>query len=113
LTENESIFPNSVEIVPNSCPSCGHAFIFAAESSFKEQCRPRPGDLSVCIRCAAVLSFINSAGDLRLATQQEIDELKPDTLYQLRKVQEGVRRANENLTSDQHLNCEGTQREMF
>lgn len=53
------------------CPACGHKL--SAASGVDHDRRPRPGDVSVCIMCAAVLIF-ERRGRLRLATAQEATE---------------------------------------
>ena len=42
---------------PYHCPQCGTKHWLASESSTYEHKPPRPGDLSVCVHCAAVLVF--------------------------------------------------------
>lgn len=42
---------------PYHCPQCGAKHWLASAVHTPERWAPKPGDLSVCIRCAAVLVF--------------------------------------------------------
>lgn len=85
---------NNVIVVDSACPKCGYKFDRASHSSMTEKRRPEKGDLSVCIECAAILCYLNSAGDLRLATQEEIDGCDAESAYELWKVVEAVKAMN-------------------
>lgn len=60
---------------PVRCPACDH--LVDAATSTQGEATPSPGDLSVCVYCAAVLEF---ADDLRLTlmTQEQVDALEPE-----------------------------------
>jgi hypothetical protein len=58
----------------------------AATAAFKDV-RPKPGDVTVCIKCAALLQFTD---DLRYAPA-DTQRLALETLEQLAEVQAAVR----------------------
>lgn len=68
------------------CPYCGKSFNAAA--NMKNTVRPRPGDWSVCIACAAVLVF-NEDLTVRKPTAQESEQ--STTIPQIFKMQMIVR----------------------
>lgn len=52
------------------------------------------GDLSVCIECAVVLIYTNSAGDLRLASDSDLSKYDEETLTVLKQTQDTVASLN-------------------
>lgn len=85
---------NSVAMIPCQCPTCGRTLDRAEQLQENEKIRPSPGDLTVCIGCAATLVFTNSAGDLRLATTADFDAIDAEALWELAKIEMAVREAN-------------------
>jgi hypothetical protein len=67
------------------CPCCGYE-LDAATAAF-EDVRPAQGDLTVCIKCAALLEFTH---DMRYAPA-DTRKLALETLEQLGQVQAAVR----------------------
>lgn len=74
------------------CPNCGYG-MDAATAAF-EDVRPEPGDLSVCIKCAALLEFTH---DMKFAPA-DTRRLSLDTLEQLAQVQAAVRMMHQAAT---------------
>lgn len=68
----------------NLCPVCGTKL--DAVTSIESMAKPNVGDITVCIKCAAVLRF---DGELRLRamTEREIRELHPDNFKDIARVQ--------------------------
>jgi hypothetical protein len=60
----------------NSCPTCGK-FLDAMSRMVDDDARPRPGDVTVCIGCAAVL-VIKHDLTVRLPTPGELDDMATD-----------------------------------
>lgn len=60
----------------HECPSCEMA-LDAATDAYGEA-TPEPGDLTVCIYCAAILVFTDTMG-LRLPTDEEFAALPQET----------------------------------
>jgi hypothetical protein len=60
-------------ITPSPCPSCGQP-LNAAVAPDTPEARPQPGDLSMCLCCAAFV-FFNDDMTLRAATDEELDDL--------------------------------------
>ena len=60
---------NGFHLLKTKCPACGHDC--NAAGSMTTPAAPQPGDLSVCIRCAAVSQY-NSAMGLELVSDDEI-----------------------------------------
>ena len=75
------------------CPQCGHAMDLASWATNPKRGKaPKPGDLTVCIRCAAVLAF---GGDMRLerAPADAVDSLQrehPAAAAKLRQVRRAI-----------------------
>ena len=65
------------------CPDCGYAMDAASPVSGNADEEPRPGDLSVCLDCGAVLVFTNELG-MRVATLREMNEAPPNLLRVVR-----------------------------
>lgn len=72
--------------VANECPCCGHKM--DSISGFNTDETPRPGDVTVCIRCGAICTF-NQDMSMKLA----LDTSGPDW-EEARKVQKKVREIN-------------------
>jgi hypothetical protein len=68
------------------CPECKYA-IDAATAAFSHA-RPKPGDVTVCLNCAAILEF---ADDLTVQ-RTDTTKLPLDVLEQLAEVQAAVRK---------------------
>jgi hypothetical protein len=77
--------------VPHSeCPVCGYT-LTGATGAFDPTSTPKPGDLSVCAKCAAPLVF-NSDLTIRLLSDTELQALPPGEADQLRRAQNALRR---------------------
>lgn len=46
-----------MKTAPGSCPACGHVFTHVDTLEGGDTPMPNPGDLTVCIECAAVLTW--------------------------------------------------------
>lgn len=75
----------TTRLKPSPCPNCGYA-MDAVTAAF-EDVRPKPGDVTVCIKCAALLEFTD---DMRYAPANT-RRLALETLEQLAQVQAAVR----------------------
>lgn len=71
------------------CPACGHRLTHATGISTDSP--PEPGDLSVCIRCAAVLIF---GPDMVL--EKFTGKLDAETTREITKAQNAVRSVQAN-----------------
>lgn len=58
-----------------ACPACGYRL--DAHTARDGDAAPRPGDLSLCLRCGAVLEF-GPTLRVRALTDAEVDALPPD-----------------------------------
>jgi hypothetical protein len=70
---------------PSRCPRCDAPLTGA--SDMEGSARPRPGDVSVCLYCAALLKY-TAQRTLRALTAAEVRALavdEPDVLAQLRR----------------------------
>lgn len=75
------------------CPKCGSpndAATSCDETDPEEKARPVPGDVTVCIRCAAILQFTETMA-VKEVQLEELDA-DDDTKFQLRRLQQHVRR---------------------
>jgi hypothetical protein len=68
-------FPD-FKVVPNTCPFCGYVADRAANTSGKR--RPKPGDVSVCLKCTQP-SFFGDDMMMRKPTAAEEVELSSDS----------------------------------
>ena len=58
-------------VPPSPCPGCGMVLDAANAADDTLPARPRPGDLSVCVHCCAMLAY-NEDLTLRQATEKEV-----------------------------------------
>lgn len=75
-----------------ACLNCGRLMNAAGSTDGSPIPPPAEGDLSVCLRCGAVMKY-DSAGKVRGMTQAEMDKLKADTeqMNMLAKLVRGIR----------------------
>ena len=71
------------------CPGCNYRFD-RATSTFDDQVRPKPGDITICIKCATVLIF-NGDMSARLATDGDLRELDAVTLLEIFRARTAIR----------------------
>jgi hypothetical protein len=69
----------------SNCPRCD-CKLDAASSTFDDIAIPKPGDVTICIKCAVVLTFTEDLG-LSIATDSYLRELDPDTREKVASVQ--------------------------
>ena len=74
----------------SSCPACGK-IIDALSRPVDDDATPSPGDVTVCLYCAAVL-IINTDLTVRSPLQGEMDRLETD--MDLKKLQEIIQMLN-------------------
>lgn len=77
---------NSVRVRSAACPSCGKVLDAASAVFSKERIEPRPGDISICIGCAAANQF---AEDLTLVScrLEDVPGMNPEDIAKIRKLQ--------------------------
>lgn len=75
------------KLPPSMCPACGH-LASAASTLGEVNYQPEPGDISLCIRCAAVNVF---AADLT------ITEAPADLMPKLREEDPGAARSIDRM----------------
>lgn len=76
------------EVPANDCPSCGKNLDIA--TSIDGDFKPRVGDLTVCIKCAAFLVF-GEDFSLRLITPEEMGGLEDDTRITLLRTRKAIK----------------------
>lgn len=81
-------------IKPMHCPSCKIEFDRVTHSNFTPQRPPKPGDLSVCIRCGEILQ-ISDGFDFEKINEERISQLSERTVNALQKMQR-IARENYN-----------------
>jgi hypothetical protein len=62
---------------PVTCPICGAIHDRHVRISNLRHERPKPGDITICIRCSGFLVFTDTL-DLALPTEQQLTELQRD-----------------------------------
>lgn len=82
---------HEMRLNPNSCPKCNHKLDAAAAVPDAAQ-YPRPGDLTICINCAAIL-FFDAELSPRLPNVSEWHDVicNPELLFRVRELQVQVR----------------------
>lgn len=73
------------------CPACG-TFLDAATGICEGTPLPRPGDVTVCIECTAVMIYTTSLGLEAVDDPAAIPGIHPDDLADIRKAQAAIRR---------------------
>jgi len=79
----------------HDCPACGTR-LDAATSICEGTPAPRPGDVTICIDCTAVMMFAEDL-TVRLVKPGEIRDR--DALRDIRRAQRAIRRAQEERPS--------------
>jgi hypothetical protein len=80
----------SKEILPESvCPVCGY-LMDAATSPYEPNLRPKPRDLSCCLKCGEVLVFQKDLS-VAVASVSDLMKLDPETASQLDRLQKAIR----------------------
>lgn len=79
---------------PMHCPKCKVEFDRVTHADFTAQRPPKPGDLSVCIRCGEILQ-ISDGFDFEKINDERISQLSERTLNALQKMQR-IARENYN-----------------
>lgn len=82
---------NTFEMKPHHCPKCTYQFDCASLIANAESKGPQPGDLTLCIKCATILSFTEEMG-LRLISDRELRRLSLSTRGELARAQYAIRR---------------------
>ena len=72
------------------CPTCGTRLTGTTDIT-PENARPKPGDLSVCVYCGAILTF-TATMTLRLLSAAEARDCDPDVIATVRRFSAAVRR---------------------
>lgn len=79
-------------ILPTSkCPECHYEMDAGTvcDEKAEKNTRPKPGDVSVCIKCGAIMEY---SGDMMLKAL-DLDLLDDDdTKFQLRRLQQHIRK---------------------
>ncbi len=73
----------------DTCPACGTLVTRHSTLDDNKPCAPKPGDLSVCIRCTAFLTFDERLA-LRLLTTDEFNALDLDTRVMLQRMRKAA-----------------------
>lgn len=77
-------------IKPGKCPECGYRM--DAATATRGNARPRPGDLTLCLSCGAILEFDQDVAPVAMPAGRMAD-LDDDTRHELRRVQLLIRTA--------------------
>ena len=81
---------NDARLPATLCPECGYAFD-SAESMMGHR-RPEPGDLSVCLSCAALLVFDADLRPSRSATVEDVRGMPQDMALTIAAARSHIRR---------------------
>jgi len=79
-------------LIPASrCPACSYEMDAATcvDENGTKRSRPKPGDVSVCIKCGAILEYSENM-ILQPLDLESIDD--DDTKFQLRRIQQHIRK---------------------
>ena len=78
----------------NQCPYCGYK-IDAASDIADEKNTPKKGDVSICIKCAGLMTFTEDCSLVEM-TQEEFHELPDEVKKQLAKLRICILEMREN-----------------
>jgi hypothetical protein len=79
----------SYEVPPARCPSCGYLADAATPVRGMSEAVPKPGDITMCIRCGNVLKFGQSLDLLPV----DVDTLPAETRRTLHAMKEALKKA--------------------
>jgi hypothetical protein len=74
----------------DSCPTCSHRLDSATPLPNQGNCRPRPGDLTVCVKCGEALEY-TEAMFLKIATVSHLMGLPSEQQAAMSKAQKLIR----------------------
>lgn len=77
-----------VAVPPSSCPGCSY-HMDSASSADGRPVRPKPGDPSVCLKCAVALVFTDEL-TLRLMTVADVEALDRATVHVIARTQGAI-----------------------
>lgn len=82
------------------CPNCGELLDAATNAELGHETQPKPGDFTLCVRCASVLVF---GGDmnLRAAQMDDFAEMKPEQLMALSHARQALAKLIEKRNREQ------------
>ena len=83
----------SYRMPTQNCPACGTR-LDAASGLCEDTPRPKAGDFTVCIDCAALMTFTKSL-TVALVDPGGMKKIHPDDLADIRRAQAAIRRAKE------------------
>jgi len=72
------------------CPTCSHPLDAATPMDDADQRAPESGDLTICVKCATVLTYDDNM-DLQSMTDQDIRQLEPSLAHEVLNHQKAVR----------------------
>lgn len=75
---------------PCKCPTCGYKMDAATPAYFNAKVSPRPGDLSLCMKCGEMLVFTESL-TIRILELNDMLQLKAVTQKELTNAQKLIR----------------------
>ncbi len=81
----------------NPCPSCMRNLSGATGVGDSEGKKPRMGDISLCVYCGAVLTFVRNMS-LALAGDDDLEGLEPDQRDLLARAAAAIRARNGGMT---------------
>lgn len=73
----------------STCPTCGYQ-VDAATHPVNDKAVPKPGDLSLCMKCGELMTF-NDDMTLRLSSIEDVMGLKPEENNLLERTQKLIR----------------------
>jgi hypothetical protein len=86
----EQLDANGKPLIEKACGVCGYLFD-AATSRTTPGARPKPGDLSCCMKCGEIYRF-NEKLELEIPTVGQLAALDQETMAELTWVQNRIRR---------------------
>lgn len=76
-----------------SCPQCG-TDLQCGFDPIGRRALPQKGEFSICCHCTSYLVFTSDNFDVRLVTLEEIISMENNTLYELTKARNHMKRFN-------------------
>lgn len=77
----------------SKCPHCGHTLDRHESTDAVDQRGPEKDDISICIKCASWNMF-NKDLSLRVMTEEDINNVDPETLDHMKRFTTEIRKLN-------------------
>lgn len=82
---------NDPRHIESNCPQCNYFMDASTSIDGDEDIKPSPGDISLCIKCGAMLDFDDDM-KLQFLSQEKFEELDENTRSQIVSARAAIKR---------------------